>query len=407
MEYRDLRKLYYDGEDVYKKAYSDRFNSDYAAKLDFEISGHQAFFVETKRVIELTKSILRLDKEIALLNVALPGKALEQYSSKCLIDEIVVTNNLEGVHSSRREVGEVLDRLKEQSEKAGKNNRFFGMIIKYLKLLTDEKVSLSTCQDIRDIYDELVLNEVIEENQKNAPDGKLFRKEQTAVHSVTDRVIHKGVTPESKILELMEKALAFLNDGSVDALYRMCIFHYLLEYIHPFYDGNGRLGRFILSYCISEELTPILSFRISEVIKENLKSYYDAFVICNDPRNLGEVTPFLTMMLDMIHKSAAELRDALERKRISMERYESLISSDICPKSKDRPLYQYLIRAALFSDSGISTGELCENLKISGGTLRKKLDEVENQGLLVTNREGNKKLYHINTVALDKILLEK
>jgi prophage maintenance system killer protein len=40
----------------------------------------------------------------------------------------------------------------------------------------------------------------------------------------------------------MEKALKFLADGSVPPLFRICVFHYLLEYIHPFYDGNKRIG---------------------------------------------------------------------------------------------------------------------------------------------------------------------
>ena len=89
------------------------------------------------------------------------------------------------------------------------------------------------------------------------------------------------------------------------------------------------------------------------------------------------------------------------------ERYEKLVSSDICPKPKDVPLYEYLIRAALFSDNGISTAELCGLLKISGETLRKRLDGVEQRGLLVTNREGNRKYYQIDTAAMDKIMFEK
>ena len=55
-------------------------------------------------------------KEVRALSAQLPDIAKEQYSRKCLIDEIVLTNKIEGVHSSRKEIGEVLDMLGERSE---------------------------------------------------------------------------------------------------------------------------------------------------------------------------------------------------------------------------------------------------------------------------------------------------
>ena len=87
----------------------------------------------------------------------------------------------------------------------------------------------------------------MEEDPKNRPDGILFRKGQTEIKSATDKILHKGIYPEEKIFAALEKALAFLGDGRIEGLYRICLFHYLLEYIHPFYDGNGRLGRFVVS----------------------------------------------------------------------------------------------------------------------------------------------------------------
>lgn len=79
---------------------------------------------------------------------------------------------------------------------------------RYLKLLTGEEIPLGSCQDIRRIYDEVFLEEVVAEEPKHAPDGKIFRKDISSVHSETDRVIHQGLYPESKIIAAMEQALA-------------------------------------------------------------------------------------------------------------------------------------------------------------------------------------------------------
>ena len=171
------------------------------------------------------------------------------------------------MHSSRKEIDDALEILSKQSQEKGKQQRFVGLVNKYLKLITKDSIALASCKDIRALYDEMFLDEVIAEDAHHAPDGKIFRKGSTSVYSGANKIIHTGVTPERKIIDAMDEALSFLHDDSVDMLFRICIFHYLFEYIHPFYDGNGRMGRFILSYYLSEILEPLLSYRISETIK--------------------------------------------------------------------------------------------------------------------------------------------
>ncbi|MFR7881399.1 MAG: Fic family protein [Christensenellales bacterium] len=85
--------------------------------------------------------------------------------------------------------------------------------------------------------------------------------------------------PESKIIEYMNKALYILNNQSIDILIRVSLFHYYFGYIHPFYDGNGRINRFISSYILSKHFNEVIGFRLSMTIKENLTQYLEAFLI--------------------------------------------------------------------------------------------------------------------------------
>lgn len=408
MKYESLRKLYYKDPKLYQQEYDSRRNGRAAIHIDFDVSGKPAFFEENNEVNLLAFKIMSCDKKILSISKDLPPIALQQYRKKCLIDEIVLTNKIEGVHSSRKEIGEALAVLDEQSAAKGKHHRFIGLVNKYTKLTNRESVSLVSCEDIRNIYNELVLEEVIAENPQNTPDGKIFRKDQATVRSATEKVIHSGLTPERKIIEAMEKALAFLHDGSIPWLFRICIFHYMIEYIHPFYDGNGRLGRFILSYCIAEEYENLSAYRISETVKENIKDYYDAFQVCNDPHNLGDLTPFLLMMLEMLLKAMQELVDGLLRRKIQWDRYEKLV--DTLPKSKNekmRRVYSILIQAALFSEDGISTSELQEVCGVSYGTLRKLLDNVRDQGLLLQTRRGREKCFELDLNILDEKFMKQ
>lgn len=406
MPYKELTKLYYGDEAEYKKTYMQRLSSENAIHLDFNVAGYQTFFLQCEDVINLSLDIYKLDKEIFALQTILPKVALKQYSRRCLIDEIVITNDIEGVYSSRKEIGAALNVLEEQSTRKGKKSVFLGLVNKYHKLLSQEKVSLKTCQDIRNIYDEIVLDEVVSEDKHNAPDGRIFRKDMTEVYSSTGKSIHKGKYPESEIITYMEKALKFLNDDDIQPLYRICLFHYMIEFIHPFYDGNGRLGRFILSYCIAENLERILAYRISETIKENIKKYYNAFKTCNDSRNLGDLTPFLIMMLEMIKTSMEDLRDSLKEKLFRWKRYFSVISKLEQHENKDIVLlYDVLIQASLFSEQGISTQELLAFFNTNYSTIGKRLAVVKSQDLLKSEKHENRKYYSIDLKKLDDMIL--
>lgn len=392
MGYTTLSDLYYKDRVAYDQQYQQRYEGQYTICLDFEINGHCAFFVQTPESYQMLTNILRMNQAVSNLCHALPPAAIHQFSRRCLIDEIVLTNSIEGVRSTRKEISDILDELEAKSH----GKRFQGLVQKYNMLMTKQALPLKTCRDIRDIYDELALAEVAEEEPENIPDGKFFRKGPVSIYSPAQKEIHKGLYPEEKIIHAMEQALTFLNDGSCEILFRIAIFHYLLEYIHPFYDGNGRLGRFICSYLLSQELEPVTGYRISYTIKEQISSYYHAFTACNDPLNRGDLTPFLHMFLTVIQTSVEKLKTSLQEGFTRLNRCTQKIP-DIIPQADItlRRLCHLLIQAALFSEYGVPTSLVLEHIKISRGTFSKKLEEFP-PGLILKERRKNTNYFSIN-----------
>lgn len=398
MPYVPLNKLFYSDSKNYDKIYAENFGSKYAVHVDFKIGEFDAFFVQTPEIIAKMLAIYKAVNIVNLFCCDLPGVALEQFTTSCLIDEIVLTNNIEGVHSTRREIDSLL-------EGGGKSTRFYGLVQKYLMLRKGKTLEFKTCADIRAVYDELVLREVETDDPDNVPDGEIFRKGSVSVSSESQKELHRGLYPESSIISAAEKALAFLNDESVELLYRAAAFHYFIGYIHPFYDGNGRLNRFISSYLLGSELCPLVGFRLSYTVKQNISDYYKAFGICNDPKSRGDITPFVEMFLGIVETAVTQLGEALQKRSEKLAYYRS--RSELLPDAADAKmaqLYDYLIQAALFSENGIGTEELLRLFGVSRNTLQKKLGKVEAVKLLQTVTKNRMKFYKLDLNAFDELL---
>jgi len=399
MNYITLSDIYYRSKADYEQQYQKRFHSEYTVHLDFEVSGHSAFFVQTPDAYRMLTDILRMNQAVSNLCNSLPGAATYQFSRRCLIDEIVLTNSIEGVRSTRKEISDILDELEAKS----KGRRFYGLVQKYNMLMVKDELPLNTCQDIRDIYNELVLAEVAEAEPEDIPDGKFFRKDSVSIYDKTGKEVHRGLYPEKKIIQGVEQALTFLNNDECEILFKIAIFHYMLEYIHPFYDGNGRLGRFICSYLLAQELEPVTGYRISYTIKEHINDYYRAFTACNNFLNRGDLTPFLHMFLKLIKISVENLKKSLQQGFTRLNRCTQKIP-DILPQADAtlESLCHLLIQASLFSELGVPTNVVLDHVKISRSTLSKKLKEFPD-GLLIKKKRGNANYYSVNIDAFEAV----
>lgn len=398
-----LKSIFHYDEEVYNAEYKRRFNDPDTIHLNIEINGNPAFICQTVDMYKTLYSIQTADKRVIDLCKRLPGVALDQFARRCLIDEIVLTNNIEGVNSTRKEINDVLSNL----SKKNKRQRFYGLVNKYNVLMTDNKIKIKTCEDIRSIYDEIFINEIKQSDPENIPDGKIFRKSPVSVYSSVGKEIHKGLYPEKEIIKAMDMALDILNDSDMDFLIRTCVFHYLFGYIHPFYDGNGRTSRFISSYLLSRALHRLIGFRLSYTIKENISNYYKAFEICNNKLNKGDLTPFVMMFLEIIDSSEKQLCEALTKRERMLSRYEGIIDNVLSTEPKEiKDLCYVLIQASLFSELGIPTKELEDHFKKSYNTISNWLNRIPNQ-ILKRNKQGRYVFYNLNLEEFEKLSKEK
>lgn len=388
MKYSPLSSIFYSNPAQYEAIYQLRYNSESTIRFDFDIHGSPTFVVVTPELTQIITKILQINGKIIALTSNLPRIALKQYQLKSLIDEIRLTNDIEGVYSTRKEIQALLD-----TDHSRESKRFAGLVNSYLMLTEPKKFTLSTCDDVRKIYDALVANDVLLENPDDALDGEIFRKGPVYICSRHGEVIHNGLVPESAIISTMTQALSFIHEESINCFIRIAVFHYLFGYIHPFYNGNGRVSRFISGYLLSTELTPIIGYRLSYTIQKNLDQYLKSFRTANDTQNKGDLTTFVLVFLNIVQTAMENLNSSLVSRKEQLEFY-SVRSDKLRFNNRNQSSILFvLIQNALFGYSGISIDIISSATGLSTPTVRKNLAALLDEHLITRVQDGHKLLF--------------
>ena len=399
MEYKKLKSLYYIDKDLWKETYNKRINSESAYKFNIGLE-REFFVIITSEILDKVTEILKLDKTLFCIGNLLPKIALSKYTNLCIIEEIKGTNDIEGVKSTRQEIGKILNNIDKT-----KHKRLHGLIQKYLKLMSENKDKIETIQDIRDIYDEIVLDEVVQEDPENKPDGSIFRKGIVRIQNSSGKFIHTGVVSEEEIIIAMNKVLEIINDKDINPFIKIPVVHYLIGFIHPFYDGNGRLIRYITSSQLSEELESIVGLKIAYVLKSNLATYLKIFIDTNIDINRGDLTMFVEKFLDFILIALKETIEAMKEAYDKWRYYSGLLvnlNNDLNLNEKEDSIYNILIQNALFDTEGLDIITIREVCRFSDTYIRKVLKFGINNGFVIEKKVGRKFTYSLDLEEIDK-----
>lgn len=398
MKYESLKKYFHIDEQKCNEVYKRRFESDSANRLGIMINEMECFYIINDEIMNLIGNIYSInmwfDKAFYPGNLPLSAKNYIIISS--LVEEIKSSNRIEGIYSTRKEINDII-----LTEKPKKYKRFYGMVNKYQKIANNEFPDVETSSDIRNLYDEILLKDVIEEKKSDKPDGVIFRANEVEISSGI-KVIHKGVNGEKNIIEMMDRSLRILNDENINILIRVAVFHYLFEYIHPFYNGNGRMGRFLVSGYLSKYLNILCAFQLSIACLHNAKKYYDAFELTNDIRNKSDLTPFIIYFLDIYYDGLKELKEKMEN---TSDIYKNLKNKiEINFKDKYYDLMILLLQATLFGSDGFTMSELVKLSDTTEQTLRKMIKKINDNHLIIEIKKVNKPyIYRIDIDILSRL----
>jgi len=396
MTYESLQHLFYTAPERWETVYEERFHSSFSRHLPLSIrqvgraQEHPAFYCYPEEFAVLQDAIRASFQSCMSVIHQVPHAAIGQFLQHVLIEEIQSTNEIEGVRSTRREILQVLEAPSAEQ----RSYRLGSIVRKYLRILQGERVPLRDSRDIRALYDDFIADEICRDDPQNLPDGKLFRKGSVDILSASQKVLHRGVYPEEAIVRMMDQALAMLNDQARPILVRIAIFHYFFGYIHPFYDGNGRMSRFLTSYFLAREFHPTVALRVSIYIKQHRKQYYKLFSTTDDDRNCGDLTPFILGMMSFIAGAIEETRTLLAERQEAYEVKWEHLAPQLANKTT-RAVGNVLLQATIFSDIGASIREICETLQKSENTIHAHIEKLP-EGLVRIDKTARPYRYRID-----------
>jgi Fic family protein len=128
----------------------------------------------------------------------------------------------------------------------------------------------------------------------------------SAVGIVKGRKIAHLAPPGEMVAPLIKNLMAFAKTDDAPLLLKSCVFHYELEFIHPFTDGNGRMGRLWQTRLLMEHSRVFQFLPVEPMVNARREDYYQALSISDKD---GHSTVFVELMLDIIDRALDELLD--------------------------------------------------------------------------------------------------
>lgn len=410
MDYKPLKIVEYmkhgSGEEEYAKrrtSYGTIHTEMYPYLMDREVlkgKKYPLFVVPLLEIQILMQEVQDKSKTIQILADSLPDVAKEQFYREQLYKAVVNTNEIEGVKTTRKEVSDALDALLNQHSR---QIRLFSTVRMYHDILSNSTLKIENLETIRKIYDELTEGEI---EKGNDLDGALFRNNHVEiVDEKSGKIEHIPPKEEKDIVIQLSNWLTFINSSAVPFLIKAFLAHYFFENIHPFYDGNGRTGRYILSRYLSRKLDIYSGLAISQKINENKKKYYDSFSITGDFKNRAEGTFFVLNMLELLRDGQADIIGFLtDKQSILANFFQRMANSRIFTEIEKDVLY-LVFQSTIFVDDpkdGIKDGEIVEILSANypKKTLRDTIKSLNQRGIIhQTSKSPSRHI--MNEAALD------
>ena len=191
-----------------------------------------------------------------------------------------------------------------------------------------------------------------------------------------DQCIHMA-PPAERVPQLMDELFEWVRKTDVHPLVSSCVFHYEFEFIHPFIDGNGRMGRYWQTMLLARWKGIFAWIPVETIVKEHQQEYYDVIAKCDAA---GNSTAFIEFMLRC-------LLDAMNQIEGEPEEVPHKVADKVADKVANKSAQKVLM--LLYENGHLTRDKLSELTGLSLGGIKKIINSLRESGLIV--RVGSNK----------------
>ena len=379
---------------IFTEMLKDKHFSDYQ-KLKYKYSEHFNDFLYTLEALYYkTLPLLDFDGNniVFLDHISVNQNAVKlllrnqdhRYSIKAAEDEIVATSAIEGIDFVRESVRNI---LKGMAPKDEQESRILG--IKHgIEFISDISNNI-TEENIYKLY-MMTVGDFLPEDEKLEKDN--FYRHDT-VYVMSDRVEHSGIDYK-KIPQYMELLVAFANaDDGINDLVKAAVIHFYIAFVHPYFDGNGRMARLVhLWFLIQKGYRSSLFIPFSVQIEKNRKAYYNAYsVIENNKKFTGkiDVTPFVLYFINNVYNNVGQSKNFEE----TLSVYEAAVNNGEITE-KETKLWNFVL--SYYGTNEFSTKQLEKEFgNAAYATIRSFVIKFEKLGILSSVKYGTRVKYKV------------
>lgn len=334
---------------------------------------------------DIGRMLIQAHKALAVLDdraINIPD--IDLFISMYVQKEALLSSQIEGTQATLEDIFD--PNIKENI------NADVDEVVNYIratKYAIDRLKTLPLCNRLLLETHEILLS-AVRGKEKNPGE---FRQSQNWIGGAgstikTARYIPPDVDTMKEALSDLEKYINMEDD--LDHLIRIALIHYQFETIHPFLDGNGRIGRLlIVLYLLEKGVIRMPSLYLSFYLKEHRIEYYDRMSAI---RETGDYEQWVKFFLEGIYVSAkSAIETANELIGLREKNREKIVSEHFTKRTSQTvmKLFQYLESHPI-----IEIGNTAKDLSMAYNTVSSAIDKLEVLGILsLVKKQGRNKVY--------------
>ena len=324
--------------------------------------------------------LIQANRQLALLEglaVRIPN--MDLFVSMYVRKEALLSSQIEGTQAT---LDDVLDPLLDENA-----NRSVADVINYIKaseFAIKRLQELPLCNRlIKETH--AVLMEGVRGQEKNPGE---FRYSQNWIGGQGSTLKNARYIPPNP--EDMKEAISDLEkymnaEDSLDPLVRAALIHYQFETIHPFLDGNGRVGRLLITlFLMEKKILTAPALYISYFLKRNRIEYYDRMT---EVRRKGNYEQWITFFLQAVMESAEDAVHTIDQLTALHDKNMTLLTEGITKRQSDtlKKLFAYLEANPI-----IEVTKTSQALDMAYNTIARAVAVLEEKGILAQSEKAGK-----------------